>query len=68
MNVAIDDQQGGSLSVWRDGSMCVTRSTKDRSTMAMASSDKTSALTKEILTKRLGCGLESAKNTFKVTT
>ena len=36
--------------------------------MAMASSGKTSALNKVILSRRWGCRLESAKNTLKVTT
>ena len=48
--------------------MCSIRSVKDSSIMVMELSDKASALTKDILARRWGCGLESVKSTLKLTT
>ena len=67
VNIATYDQKGGSLSGWKYVSVCSIRSAKYRSIMVMISSGKTSALTKDILIRRWGCGLKSAKNTLKVT-
>ena len=68
VNIAADDIAGDGLTGWNDRSVSSLRSAKDRSIMAMASTGKTSALTKEILARRWGCGLESAKKTLQVTT
>ena len=68
VNIASDDTKGDGLSGWDDRSVSSALSIRDKSIMAMASSGKTTALTKEILARRWGCGLESAKQTLKVTT
>ena len=68
MNIATDNQQGYDISGWRDEYMCSIRSAKDRFIMAIESSGKTLALTKEILARSWGCGLESVRSTLKVTT
>ena len=68
VNIATNDTKGDGLTGWDDRSISSVVSARDKSIMAMASSGKTTALTKEILARRWGCGLESAKQTLKVTT
>ena len=68
VNIATDDKLGDGTCGWNDTSVSDHVSPIGRSVMAMASTNKRSILTKEILAKRWGCGLETAKKTLQCTT
>ena len=67
-NIASGDTDGDGTKEWRDSSIVGIVSTQNRGIMALGTTNKISILTKEILAKRWGCGLESARKTLQVTT
>ena len=68
VNIATDDTDGDGTKRWRDPSVVDIVSEHNRSIKTIATANKKSILTKEILAKRWGCGLESARKTLLVTT
>ena len=68
VNIATDDTDGDGTKRWRDPSVVDIVSEHNRSIKTIATANKKSILTKGILAKRWGCGLESARKTLLVTT
>ena len=67
VHVAIDDYDGNGLSGHKDDDVYPMEA-EARKLFALSSTEKRSVLTPEILSKRWGIGLESAKRTLTVTT
>ena len=61
VDIATDDQKEDGLSEWKDGYMYSTRSAKDRSIIAMASSVKNLELTKDGFSQEVGLRIEICK-------